>query len=169
MCNIETYCMINYCIYYRSISLSLFQTGPSYGRKMMTGYLSARGISVAEARVGRVLRETHRPYHEARQRVRKSCYREIHRQLNINIFIHFTNAAAEFYYYELYSLSQFPLIACAMAALEFTMKNKILFNSYPSYMSIVGVGIKTACCPLSMDDSLKAFVTSWDMMIGNFK
>ena len=135
----------------------------------MTGYLSARGISVAEARVGRVLRETHRPYHEARQRVRKSCYREIHRQLNMNIFIHFTNAAAEFYYYELYSLSQFPLIACAMAALEFTMKNKILFNSYPSYMSIVGVGIKTACCPLSMDDSLKAFVTSWDMMIGNFK
>ena len=105
MCNIETYCMTNYCI---DPSISLFQTGPSYGRKMTTGYLSARGISVAEARVGRVLRETHRPYHEARQRVRKSCYREIHRQLNMNIFIHFTNAAAEFYYYELYTLCRSP-------------------------------------------------------------
>ncbi|XP_076843895.1 uncharacterized protein LOC143488839 [Brachyhypopomus gauderio] len=43
------------------------ETGPSFGRKMMTGYLFTKGIHVAERRVGEVLRTTHPPYHEARR------------------------------------------------------------------------------------------------------
>ncbi|KAI0210774.1 hypothetical protein LSAT2_004448 [Lamellibrachia satsuma] len=32
---------------------------------MMTEYLASRGLNFVETRVGRVLRETHRPYHDA--------------------------------------------------------------------------------------------------------
>ena len=60
----------------------LLQTGPSYGRKMMTGYLASKGLKVAETRVGRVLRETHRPYHEARQHVRNSAVKYFKKFIN---------------------------------------------------------------------------------------
>ena len=43
--------------------------GPSFGRKMMTGYLASQGIMAAEVRVGRALRQAHPPYHRARQQV----------------------------------------------------------------------------------------------------
>lgn len=46
------------------------QTGPSYGRKMMTGYLAAKGVKASEGRVGKVLRTIHQPYHTARQQVK---------------------------------------------------------------------------------------------------
>jgi hypothetical protein len=46
-----------------------FQVGPSYGRKMMTGYLKAKGLGVSEVRVGQSLRAVHEPYHKARQQV----------------------------------------------------------------------------------------------------
>ena len=51
----------------------VFQVGPSYGRKMMTGYLAAKSIGVSEVRVGRALRAVHEPYQIARQQV-SSCF-----------------------------------------------------------------------------------------------
>nr|XP_055066423.1 uncharacterized protein LOC129448235 [Misgurnus anguillicaudatus] len=49
-----------------AVSTAVQETGPTYGRKLMTGYLTAKGIRAAESRVGRALRTIHRPYHEMR-------------------------------------------------------------------------------------------------------
>ncbi|KAK9535816.1 hypothetical protein VZT92_008173 [Zoarces viviparus] len=48
---------------------SIQETGPTYGRKMMTGYLAAAGVTASEGRVGAVLRNIHPPYHQARCQV----------------------------------------------------------------------------------------------------
>uniref|UniRef100_A0A1A8QU98 Si:ch211-227p7.1 n=2 Tax=Nothobranchius rachovii TaxID=451742 RepID=A0A1A8QU98_9TELE len=49
------------------IAQSISETGSSFGRKMMTGYLSAKGLKAAEGRVVRILRSIHQPYHTMRQ------------------------------------------------------------------------------------------------------
>ncbi|KAM7012019.1 uncharacterized protein LKV04_022591 [Tautogolabrus adspersus] len=41
--------------------------GPMFGRKMMTGFLSSKGINASEGRVGSALRAVRPQYHEARQ------------------------------------------------------------------------------------------------------
>lgn len=48
-----------------------FQEGPTYGRRMMKGYLAMKGVHAAETRIGSVLRTMDQPYHEAR---RQTCY-----------------------------------------------------------------------------------------------
>ncbi|XP_057208892.1 uncharacterized protein LOC130565818 isoform X2 [Triplophysa rosa] len=49
-----------------AVSTAVQEAGPTYGRKMMTGYLAAKGIRASESRVGRALQTIHRPYHEMR-------------------------------------------------------------------------------------------------------
>ncbi|CAL8270603.1 unnamed protein product [Arctogadus glacialis] len=49
------------------VAEGILETGSSFGRKMMTGYLSAKGVKASEGRVGNVLRSIHQPYHIARQ------------------------------------------------------------------------------------------------------
>ncbi|KAF3833309.1 hypothetical protein F7725_026974 [Dissostichus mawsoni] len=56
--------------YGRDIYLAVLNhTGPTYGTKMMSGYLASKGIRASEGRVGRVLRQTNQPYHADRYRV----------------------------------------------------------------------------------------------------
>ena len=43
------------------------QVGPSYGRKMMTGYLATQGFRAAQIRVGSALRRVNPYYHTERQ------------------------------------------------------------------------------------------------------
>ncbi|KAI7790268.1 hypothetical protein IRJ41_013627 [Triplophysa rosa] len=49
-----------------SIANAISETGPTFGRKLMTGYLTANGIRASEGRVGRLLRTIQQPYHHAR-------------------------------------------------------------------------------------------------------
>uniref|UniRef100_A0AAV2KIF5 Transposase n=1 Tax=Knipowitschia caucasica TaxID=637954 RepID=A0AAV2KIF5_KNICA len=49
------------------VSKGIAETGSSFGRKMMTGYLSAKGIKASEGRVGKILRSVNEPYLVARQ------------------------------------------------------------------------------------------------------
>ncbi|XP_056326001.1 uncharacterized protein LOC130238907 [Danio aesculapii] len=49
-----------------AVSRAVIETGPYYGRKMMTGYLAAQGVQAAEVRVGQKLAQMHEPYHRAR-------------------------------------------------------------------------------------------------------
>ncbi|XP_026114053.1 uncharacterized protein LOC113092604 [Carassius auratus] len=49
------------------VAKAITETGPTYGRKMMKGYLAMKGVYAAETRIGSVLRTMHQPYHEARR------------------------------------------------------------------------------------------------------
>ncbi|XP_051793642.1 uncharacterized protein LOC127537676 isoform X2 [Acanthochromis polyacanthus] len=48
------------------VAPTFLQTGAQYGRRMMTGYLSSKGIQASEGRVGSVLRQVNQPYHADR-------------------------------------------------------------------------------------------------------
>ncbi|XP_052390355.1 uncharacterized protein LOC128026983 [Carassius gibelio] len=48
------------------VAKAITETGPTYGRKMMTGYLVSKGVKASEGRVGQLLRSINQPYHIAR-------------------------------------------------------------------------------------------------------
>lgn len=52
----------------------MYQVGPAYGRKMMKGYLQARGVRVLDKRIGSALRDVAPGYHGRRQLL---TYRQI--------------------------------------------------------------------------------------------
>ena len=45
----------------------LLKVGPTYGRKMMTGYLSSKGVNISQNRVGESLKRVSPAYQDARQ------------------------------------------------------------------------------------------------------
>ncbi|KAL2095613.1 hypothetical protein ACEWY4_007761 [Coilia grayii] len=49
------------------VAKAIAKTGPTFGRRMMKGYLAVKGVHAAETRIGSVLRTIHRPYNEARR------------------------------------------------------------------------------------------------------
>ncbi|XP_073326353.1 uncharacterized protein [Pagrus major] len=49
------------------VAKAIAETGPTFGRRMMKGYLAIKGVHAAETRIGSVLRTMHQPYHEARR------------------------------------------------------------------------------------------------------
>ncbi|XP_076846835.1 uncharacterized protein LOC143491565 [Brachyhypopomus gauderio] len=50
------------------VAKAITETGPTFGRRMMNGYLAMKGVYAAEKRISSALRTIHQPYHEARQR-----------------------------------------------------------------------------------------------------
>ncbi|CAL1583945.1 unnamed protein product [Knipowitschia caucasica] len=54
------------------VAQAIMETGPSFGRRMMKGYLSTKNVHAGEARIGSVLRTIHRPYHEDRRQGSKN-------------------------------------------------------------------------------------------------
>ncbi|CAM4569452.1 unnamed protein product [Leuciscus chuanchicus] len=57
-----------------AVASAIRETGPSFGRKMMTGYLASKGLRVSERRVGSALRLVHQPYHQARLQGARNLY-----------------------------------------------------------------------------------------------
>ena len=53
--------------YIQFLSLLMFQVGPTYGRKTMTGLLASQGLRVSQQRVGESLRRMNPTYHHARR------------------------------------------------------------------------------------------------------
>ncbi|KAK2868885.1 hypothetical protein Q7C36_000756 [Tachysurus vachellii] len=49
------------------VAKAITETGPTYGRRMIKGYLAMKGVHAAETRIGTVLRTMHQSYHEARR------------------------------------------------------------------------------------------------------
>ncbi|XP_065125914.1 uncharacterized protein [Paramisgurnus dabryanus] len=49
-----------------AVASAIQETGPTFGRKMMTGYLASKGLHASERRVGAALRLVNQPYHQAR-------------------------------------------------------------------------------------------------------
>ncbi|XP_073688666.1 uncharacterized protein [Garra rufa] len=49
-----------------AVASAIRETGPSFGRKMMTGYLASKGLGASERRVGAALRLVNQPAHQAR-------------------------------------------------------------------------------------------------------
>ncbi|XP_060755373.1 uncharacterized protein LOC132866575 [Neoarius graeffei] len=49
------------------VAKAITETGPTFGRRMMKGYLAMKGVHAAETRIGSVLRTMHQPYNEARR------------------------------------------------------------------------------------------------------
>ncbi|KAK2868874.1 hypothetical protein Q7C36_000745 [Tachysurus vachellii] len=49
------------------VAKAITETGPTYGRRMIKGYLAMKGVHAAETRIGTVLRTMNQSYHEARR------------------------------------------------------------------------------------------------------
>ncbi|KAK2823153.1 hypothetical protein Q7C36_019753 [Tachysurus vachellii] len=49
------------------VAKAITEMGPTYGRRMIKGYLAMKGVHAAETRIGTVRRTMHQSYHEARR------------------------------------------------------------------------------------------------------